>query len=152
MSDELASDEDVEPGRISKTPFVVLGVALAALAGVIVWTVSGNSISSPAHLPEGVALVSAPELAVSTTTATGAPIDSVSCVTESKEVTKLHTHTLVLVYDHGAQRRIPAGVGITSPWITEHISGGDFSTSGQATVSIGFTRTRLMASCTSNPR
>lgn len=126
MTEELVKDEEAEPGRVSRTPFVVLAVALAALVGVIVWTVMGSSNSSPVHLPEGVAIVAAPDLASSTTTASGAPIDSVSCVTESNEVTKLHTHTLVLIYDHGVQRRIPAGVGITSPSITEHYSGGDF--------------------------
>lgn len=130
MADEPEDEELVEVGRSSRMPLFVLSVALVALVGVVAWSLTGRSNSSAPHLPEGVAIVNASDLAPASTTSTGRPVDSIGCVTESHEVTKLHTHTLVLIYDHGVQRRVPAGVGITQPWIVEHFSGGDFTDVG----------------------
>ncbi len=126
MSDVEEVDETEESPRRSRVPLVVLGIALLALVGVIAWVMTGSSISPGTTLPEGVSIIQAPDLASASTTTPGTPVQGIGCVTLSQEQVVLHTHTIILIYDHGTELRLPAGVGITTPWIVEHYSGGDF--------------------------
>ena len=120
--------EAVPPRR--RWPLVVVAGAVA-LAGLGLGLGLGLGGSSPAPLgPEGVALQQVPDLASADTTATGAPVDGITCQTSATEVVKYHIHDLVTIYAHGAQERIPAGAGIPSPRLAEHFPTGTFYDNG----------------------
>lgn len=96
---------------------VVLGVGLGLL-------LSGGS-SSAATGPEGVPIQNVPDLAAQSTTATGMPIDGITCRTSAQQSVKYHIHAHVDIFVNGQQERIPAGTGIPGP-ISEHLTNGVF--------------------------
>ena len=71
-------------------------------------------------------MTNAPLLATASSSATGAPVDGLTCRTEKNEVVKYHVHVHLTFFVNGAQRALPAGIGITKPYLTEHISSGTF--------------------------
>jgi len=66
------------------------------------------------------------DLAPASSALHGQEVNGISCVTQSQETVAEHTHTLVLIYVDGVERRIPGGVGITPPRLVEHNTGGTF--------------------------
>jgi hypothetical protein len=59
---------------------------------------------------EGVPIPAAPGLAERTAAATGSPIDGIRCQTSEQLLFHIHAHLSIFV--NGAQRQVPAGVGI----------------------------------------
>ena len=76
--------------------------------------------------PEGVVVTHDPILAPASSSATGAPVDGMTCRKESAEVVKYHVHVYVTFFVNGQQRRLPGGIGITRPFLNEHLSSGNF--------------------------
>lgn len=105
-------------------PFVLLlmlvvGSGVAALA-------SNRTVPVSVIGPEGVAMNSAPLLASASSSATGAPVDGLTCRTAKNEIVKYHVHVHLTFFVNGVQRALPAGIGITKPYLTEHLSSGTF--------------------------
>ncbi|MDE3065158.1 MAG: hypothetical protein KGJ36_05765 [Acidobacteriota bacterium] len=109
----------------SVIPFALLG-ALGLASLVTIWASVGSSGAASSPGPEGVVVFHVPDLAPATTTATGAPVDGVTCQSEAKEVVKYHIHVAVALFVNGARERLPAGVGITRPYLVEHFKTGTF--------------------------
>ncbi|HUY43311.1 MAG TPA: hypothetical protein VMU98_06060 [Acidimicrobiales bacterium] len=112
------------PGR-RFVPLVLLAV-LVVLSAVAAVSSYGFKPTSNVIGPEGVVVTNDRVLAPSSSSATGAPVDGVTCRKESGEVVKYHVHVYVTVFVNGRQRRLPAGIGITRPYLTEHLSSGNF--------------------------
>jgi len=105
-------------------PLALVG-ALGLASGVTVWaSVTSSKTTSPG--PEGVAIYNVPDLAPAATSATGAAVDGLTCRTEAKEVVKYHVHVEIEIFVDGVRERVPAGVGITRPYLVEHTSNGPF--------------------------
>lgn len=107
---------------IPLTLLLVLAVAsgLAAVA-------SSASRGIAYHVgPEGVEIPNVPDLASAASSATGAPVDGITCRPAAKETVNYHIHVHVAIFVDGQLRRLPGGVGITRPYLTEHLSSGDF--------------------------
>jgi len=121
----MPTEHSVNPLRRRAIPFLlVLLVFVGSGVAAIAATRSGSPSSKPG--PEGVAIVDVPDLAPATTTLNGEPVGPIRCVRESDEVVNYHTHTYITVFDHGSQRRLPGGIGITQPWLVEHFPTADF--------------------------
>jgi hypothetical protein len=120
-------DEADTPGRRSAAPFVVLAavVVLAGLGLGLGFGLSGGGASAT-NGPEGVALQQTPDLASADTTASGAPVDGITCRTAAQQVVKYHIHVHVSVFVDGQLRRIPPGAGIPAPRLAEHFPNGLF--------------------------
>jgi hypothetical protein len=74
-------------------------------------TQSGTtSPQTPAIGFEGVPLEQGPALAPASTTTPGSTVDEIQCGATEQLVYHIHAH--LAVYDHGALRSLPAGVGI----------------------------------------
>lgn len=108
-------------------PYLLL--VLLLLGGGLAVVLSIGSTNSHAG-PEGVPILSVPDLASSTTTLTGTSVDGISCRTEAKETVKYHIHVHVSIYVNASQLRLPAGIGITKPQLVEHYAKGVFDDVG----------------------
>ena len=106
--------------------FIGLGLVLLIGICIAVWVATGSTSPSSHKGPEGVAIIDEPDLAPATTTLHGQPVGQIQCVKESNEVVNYHTHTYVSFFVNGSPRRLPAGVGITKPWLVEHFPTGLF--------------------------
>ncbi|MHB8681767.1 MAG: hypothetical protein ACYDA2_06705 [Acidimicrobiales bacterium] len=127
--DEHFDDESDWPVARRRWPLVL--AALVVLAGLGVGLGVGLSGGSAAAAgPEGVALQNAPDLASADSTATGAPVDGITCRTAKDQVVKYHIHDLVEIFVNGRQERIPAGAGIPAPRLAEHFPSGVFYDNG----------------------
>lgn len=114
--------DDVPPR--SKKSWLIAGavVIVATFVGVGLWLSVG---SSPiAYSPEGVALQNVPDLASPNTTATGAPVDGITCRMTQQQKVVWHIHILVDIYVRGRPVRIPAGAGIPAPRSVQHLADG----------------------------
>lgn len=98
---------------------LVVGSGVAALA-------SNRTVRVSEMGPEGVVMTNAPLLANASSSATGAPVDGLTCRTAKNELVKYHVHVHVSIFVNGVQRALPGGVGITKPFLTEHLSSGPF--------------------------
>lgn len=98
---------------------VGLGVGLA-------FGVSGGGSSASSTEPEGVPIEHVPDLASADTTASGAPVDGITCRTSMEQGVKYHIHQHLAVFVNGRQLRIPAGAGIAAPRLEEHLASGLF--------------------------
>jgi hypothetical protein len=78
--------------------------------------------------PEGVPIPAAPALAGPGQAALGARIDGIPCGTIEQLAFHVHAHLTIFV--SGAQRRVPAGVGIGSPRTIEPTLRGTFVAGG----------------------
>ena len=133
-------DEEAAPGapeaggpesapRRRRVVVVVVVVLLAGLGTGLGLALGGGTTSGPKG-PEGVALQLVPDLASADTTASGAPVDGITCRTGADQAVKYHIHVLVQIFVGGHQERIPAGVGIPPPRLTEHFPTGTFYDNG----------------------
>ncbi len=103
--------------------------ALTMVGGVVLWpSVGSSSTGSPvSHVgPEGVLMYHVRNLASSSSTISGKPVDGITCRPEAKETVKYHIHVHVAIYVDGTMVRLPAGVGITKPQLVEHETSGTF--------------------------
>jgi hypothetical protein len=106
-------------GAIAAAVVVIVGVRIGA--GLASGSGSGTpaaerTTGSPATAPagpEGIPLEQGTLLAAASTSATGQPVDGVSC--EASEQVVYHIHTHLAVYVDGRLRPLPAGVGIVEP-------------------------------------
>lgn len=116
------------PGYRRRFPrWAVLLLVVVVLAGGGLGLGLGlASHSSPASGPEGVPVQNVADLAPADTTATGSPVDGITCRGSMDETETLHIHDLVNVFVNGQQRRLPAGAGIAAPRLSEHLTTGLF--------------------------
>ncbi|MDE3222127.1 MAG: hypothetical protein KGL79_01700 [Acidobacteriota bacterium] len=98
---------------------------LAVASGVAALT-SNRTVSPNVVGPEGVLMTNAPLLASASSSATGAPVDGLTCRPEKDAVIKYHVHVHLAIFVDGVQKALPAGVGITKPYLTEHLRSGTF--------------------------
>ena len=126
-------EEDIdgeEPQTRRRWPFVVLAVVLILGLGLgIGLALSGGSAASTIG-PEGVPIQNVPDLASPDTTASGAPVDGITCRTSFQQKVTYHIHVHVAIFVNGQQMRIPAGAGIPTPRLTEHLANGVFMDNG----------------------
>jgi hypothetical protein len=109
------------------TTFLVLGALIVVGLGVgVAFAVSGGGFSAPSSEPEGVPIEHVPDLASADTTASGAPVDGITCRTSMEQGVKYHVHQHMAVFVNGRQVRIPAGAGIAAPRLEEHLASGLF--------------------------
>jgi hypothetical protein len=106
-------------------------LAIAAVIAIVLAATSGGSqnpgtkptlapLSTLGHLNpppspgnngfEGVPIPAAPTLAGTTAGATGSPVDGIRCQTNEQLLFHIHAHLAIFI--NGAQRQVPAGVGI----------------------------------------
>ena len=78
--------------------------------------------------PEAVPVPDAPVLAAPSAATAGQSIDGISC--ETSEQTVFHIHTHLTVFVDGAQRQVPAGIGIPDA-ASEQTAKGPFVASGK---------------------
>ncbi|HEX3906491.1 MAG TPA: hypothetical protein VHW92_01015 [Mycobacteriales bacterium] len=131
-----------EERRRRVTRWTVIGVVILVIAGVAiaVGLSSGGGKKAPAATPtsgatsaaeangplgpEGIPLQQGAVLASASTAATGQTVDGVQCQTAEQVVYHIHAH--LSVFDHGAPRPIPLGIGIVKP-VVQHTTAGDFA-------------------------
>ncbi|HEU5416769.1 MAG TPA: hypothetical protein VFV41_03680 [Streptosporangiaceae bacterium] len=77
--------------------------------------------------PEGVPVPGAPQLAGTSTAATGKDVNGISCQTSEQTVFHIHAHLTVFV--NGSARKIPAAIGIPGP-VAQNTAQGSFIGSG----------------------
>ena len=105
-------------------PFLLLAVlTLGSVAAI--WASVGKVVGAQVG-PEGVAVLNVPNLASASSSARGPSVDGITCRTQAKEVVKYHIHSHIVIYVHGQPERLPAGIGITTPRLTEHYPSGIF--------------------------
>lgn len=119
---ESASSPSTRRRWVPLTLLVVLAV-LSALAALASYSARGVTTTIG---PEGVAIPHVPNLASAASSATGNPVDGITCRPAAKETVHYHVHVHVTIYVNGQQRRLPGGIGITRPYLTEHLASGDF--------------------------
>lgn len=104
---------------------LALLATLGLASGLAAWaSIASSATTSPG--PEGVTIFNVPDLAPASTTAHGSPVDGLTCRSEAKEDVKYHVHVELEIFVDGARERVPAGVGITRPYLVEHTSAGPF--------------------------
>jgi len=86
---------------------------------------AGKSTPAPGG-PEGVPVQNVPDLAPASTTASGAPVDGITCRTAMDQGAAFHIHNHVDIFVNGQQMRLPAGAGIAAPRLAEHLTTGLF--------------------------
>jgi hypothetical protein len=118
--------EDAPPSTRRWVPDNALLFVLAVAGLVIGLLASPGTDASASSGPEGVPVKNVPDLAAADTTASGAPVDGITCRTSSEQAVKYHVHVLVTVFARGKEQRIPAGAGIAAPRQAEHLSTGLF--------------------------
>ena len=122
---DFGEDDGGRPPRLW-IPIVAL-ITVIVLAGIFLglWLTRGSATNASSD-PEGVPIENAPNLASAASTLSGAPVDGITCRTSSQQVVKEHLHVHVVIFVHGKEERIPAGVGIAAPRLDEHLSDGLF--------------------------
>jgi hypothetical protein len=121
-------DQPIDAGGRRSAPAFVALAAVLVLAGLglgLGLSLSGGSASSGVG-PEGVPLEHAPDLASADTTASGAPVDGITCRTAAQQVVNYHIHVHLNVFVKGKLERIPPGAGIPLPRLEEHFPNGLF--------------------------
>jgi hypothetical protein len=86
---------------------------VAAAVGITLAVINGGNGSTPAAGalgPEGVPVPAAPPLAGLSASATGQPVDGISC--QTSEQTLFHVHAHLAVFVNGKARQVPAAIGI----------------------------------------
>lgn len=116
------------PRSLAPRAMVLISVVIVVAAGLAIglaFALSGGTPSGTLS-PEGVPVQDVPELAPADTTASGVPVDGISCRTSAHQTVNYHVHVLVDVFVDGRQERVPAGVGIPAP-LVQHLQGGRFA-------------------------
>jgi hypothetical protein len=107
-------------------------VAIALLAGIAIAVAAGGSSSPSASSsqstlingalgPEGIALENGPDLASLDKAANGQIVDGVQC--QSAEQVAYHIHARLQVVVNGDARRIPLGIGVVEPQLSQTDTG-----------------------------
>jgi hypothetical protein len=129
------TDDDYWDGDGTGTPtrrrwpiLVVVAILLAGLGLGLGLAFSGSSDAAVG--PEGVDLQNVPALASPDTTLSGAPVDGITCRTTLQQSVKYHIHVHLDIFVNGQQMGVPAGVGIPTPRLTEHLTNGVFMDNG----------------------
>ncbi len=104
-------------------PYLIIAVMML---GAVIAAWESSRPAPPTIGPEGVLVYNVFDVASASSTRSGAPVDGIRCVTESKDVVKYHTHTHVALYVDGQMMRLPAGIGITPPSVVDHFASGTF--------------------------
>jgi hypothetical protein len=106
-------------------------VVVAAAAVGITLAVTGRSSGSPrspgAFGSEGVPVPGAAALAGTAASATGQPVDGISCQTSEQTIFHIHAHLTIFV--NGAARQVPAAIGIPGAQV-QNTPSGPFIASG----------------------
>ncbi len=105
-------------------------LAIVVMLGTTMFALPSGAATNAHVGPEGVLMFNVPNLASSSSSRTGAPVDGITCRRESQEVVKYHIHVHVSIYVKGKMYRLPAGVGITKPQLVEHYATGLFDDVG----------------------
>ena len=126
--DDGGDDTDYEEGgyrrRFPRWAVVVLAVIVLAGGGIGLGL--GLRSHAPPPGPEGVPVQNVPDLAPASTTASGSPVDGITCRGSMDETESLHIHDLINIFVNGQQRRLPAGAGVAAPRLPEHLTSGLF--------------------------
>jgi hypothetical protein len=105
----------------------VAAIAIAAAAAVLAGGGGAQSSDASSLGPEGVPVPCAPNLAPATPGTAPASIDGVRCLGDEQLVFHIHAHLALFV--DGAARRIPYGIGIKDPQVSQ-TPAGPFVSSG----------------------
>jgi hypothetical protein len=122
--DDNGFDEGDYRRRFPRWGMVLLAVIVLAGGGIGLGL--GLSSHSTAPNPEGVPIQNVPDLATAATTASGSPVDGITCRKSMDQAVGYHIHDHIDIFVNGQQRRIPAGAGIAAPRLAEHLTTGLF--------------------------
>ena len=105
---------------------LVAGLAAFTATAVLAVTRDGRTSSGPLG-PEDVAVQAAPALAPARRVTAGQQVDGISC--QPTEAVLFHIHAHLTIFVGGAQRLVPAGIGIGSGasclmWLHTHAADG----------------------------
>jgi hypothetical protein len=122
---------------------IAAGIAAFAATAVLALTRNGGAATAPLPLaalstlgtlhpspppgplgPEGVPIPHAHTLAPPRLLTNGQQIDGITCQTGEQVLFHIHAH--LTIYDHGAPRQVPAGIGIAPPYEVEQAGSGAF--------------------------
>jgi hypothetical protein len=122
---------------ISVTALIVVAGAAVGITAAVRGG-SGHASAQPSDVatsvltgpmgPEGIVLEEGQLLAPASTAATGQAVDGIQC--DASEQVAYHIHTHLTVYVNGAQRPIPAGIGIVAP-VAEQTANGQFDSASR---------------------
>ncbi len=93
-------------------------LVLALVAGLVALALSKKNNSTPAAATN----TTPNALAQAWDGLTGQTVDGVSAQTQEQVAYHIHAH--LAIYVNGAQKAVPAGIGIVKPWTTENLSDG----------------------------
>ena len=105
---------------------IALLVVIVLGGGGIGLGVGLSSHTAAASGPEGVPIQNVPDLASADSTASGSPVDGITCRQSMDQAVKYHIHDHLDIFVNGQQRRLPAGAGIAAPRLSEHLTTGLF--------------------------
>ncbi|HUZ43396.1 MAG TPA: hypothetical protein VMU63_03260 [Acidimicrobiales bacterium] len=125
--DDLSEDGDDEyPRRFPRWAVILLVIVVLGGGGLgLGLGLAGKSTPAPSG-PEGVPVQNVPDLAPASTTASGSPVDGITCRPTMDQGASFHIHDHVDIFVNGQQRRLPAGAGIAAPRLAEHLTTGLF--------------------------
>ncbi|MHB1446110.1 MAG: hypothetical protein ACYCZV_10705 [Acidimicrobiales bacterium] len=125
--DDLSEDsDDGYRRRFPRWAVILLVVVVLAGGGLGLGLVMTGKSTPTASGPEGVPVQNVPDLAPASTTASGAPVDGITCRPTMSQNVAFHIHVHVDIFVNGQQRRLPAGAGIAAPRLAEHLTTGLF--------------------------
>jgi len=124
--DLSAEVDDSYRRRFPRWAVVVLAVVVLGGGGLgLGLGLTGQSTPAPGG-PEGVPVQNVPDLAPASTTASGAPVDGITCRPTMDQGASFHIHVHVDIFVNGQQKRLPVGAGIAAPRLAEHLTTGLF--------------------------
>jgi hypothetical protein len=129
---EPGLDDEVDERRpLFRRPLLLIlaGVLVVGLGIGLGIGLTGGSPAAPVG-PEGVPLQQVPDLAPASTTASGAPVDGITCRKTMAQKVGYHIHAHLDIFVNGQQRRIPAGAGIAAPRFPMELTNGLFVDNG----------------------
>jgi hypothetical protein len=119
------AETDRSPSWVRRA--MVAGLIIVVLgAGVVAWAALRSSGGSTEPGPEGVIVRNVPDLASRSSTLLGHKVDGITCRPIDHAPVRYHVHVYVSVFVDGHEERLPAGIGITAPYIIEHLPAGPF--------------------------
>lgn len=121
------ADDDARGGRRWVWPTLAIALLLVVVGGgVAAWSALRPSGVTTQPGPEGVIVRDVPDLAPSSSTLQGKEVDGITCRSIDHAKVTYHIHTYVAVYVDGREERLPAGIGITRPFVVDHLATGPF--------------------------
>jgi len=126
---KLGQDRRTRRRRRASRAVTILAAAAVAVTVFLTWLLTHHAASSASSVgPEGVAIGAGSPLASPDTTASGQPVDGISCLNGEQVAYHIHIHLAVFVNGH--PRQIPAGVGIVPPRQVQTTPVGAFINNG----------------------